>query len=108
MHPVSENTVLANQQLFSNLLSAASIPIHREIKKLVHKGATYSISYSFYLLVSIHVFAAICFGTFNVQQFYVQRLCQKIEKQEKKLCEEIKAGDEELGETNSPKPRHST
>lgn len=71
VYPLSENTVLVIQQLFSNLLSAAFIPCFKAMKNLgegsLHDGTTERPSYtfSFYLLIVVHACATVFFATFN-------------------------------------------
>jgi MFS family permease len=71
VYPLSENTVLVIQQLFSNLLSAAFIPCFKAMKDVgevsLSDGATERPSYtfSFYLLIVVHACATVFFATFN-------------------------------------------
>jgi MFS family permease len=71
VYPLSENTVLVIQQLFSNLLSAAFIPCFKAMKNLgegsLHDGTTERPAYtfSFYLLIVVHACATVFFATFN-------------------------------------------
>lgn len=76
VYPLSENTVLVIQQLFSNFLSAAFIPVFKALKDIqtnVHVGKDGSplggevpqYTFSFYLLIVIHASATIYFATFN-------------------------------------------
>jgi MFS family permease len=71
VYPLSENTVLVIQQLFSNLLSAAFIPCFKAMKDTgrgsLADGATERPSYtfSFYLLIVVHACATVFFATFN-------------------------------------------
>jgi len=71
VYPLSENTVLVIQQLFSNLLSAAFIPCFKAMKDFgsgaAWEGATERPSYtfSFYLLIVLHAAATVFFATFN-------------------------------------------
>jgi hypothetical protein len=81
VYPLSENTVLVIQQLFSNLLSALFIPLFKALRdvratgldeseninnnnnnRLVH-GVPYT--FSFYLLIVIFALATCYFATFN-------------------------------------------
>ena len=71
VYPLSENTVLVIQQLFSNLLSAAFIPC---FKALRHVGSIHNenemlkvpeFTFSFYLLIIIHACSTMYFATFN-------------------------------------------
>ena len=75
VYPLSENTVLVIQQLFSNLLSAAFIPVFKALKDIqtnVHVGKDGGLmaevpqyTFSFYLLIVIHASATVYFATFN-------------------------------------------
>jgi len=68
-YPLSENTVLVIQQLFSNLISALFIPFFRAVRSfgVVVEGDVERPQYvfSFYLLILIHATAAVFFTTFN-------------------------------------------
>jgi hypothetical protein len=71
-YPLSENTVLVIQQLFSNLLSALFIPLFKSLKDVGTKAAEDSgmldhpqYTFSFYLLIVIHAAATVFFATFN-------------------------------------------
>ena len=69
VYPLSENTVLVIQQLFSNLLSALFIPIFKALRDV---GSDESenrhvphYTFSFYLLIVIFAAATCYFATFN-------------------------------------------
>jgi MFS family permease len=70
-YPLSENTVLVIQQLFSNLLSAMFIPCFKAMKDMglgltetrVSERPEYT--FSFYLLIVLHAGATVFFATFN-------------------------------------------
>ncbi|KAL7541980.1 hypothetical protein ACHAXR_012171 [Thalassiosira sp. AJA248-18] len=64
-YPLSENTVLVIQQLFSNLLSAACIPAFKLLRDFSASAPDFT--YSFYLLVLIHALSTIYFASFNAQ-----------------------------------------
>lgn len=72
-YPLSENTVLVIQQLFSNLISAMFIPCFKAMKDLGLGQADAEISvaekpaytFSFYLLIVLHAAATVFFATFN-------------------------------------------
>lgn len=72
-YPLSENTVLVIQQLFSNLLSAIFIPCFKAMKdiRLGQADAEIPVSempeytFSFYLLIVLHAGATVFFATFN-------------------------------------------
>lgn len=71
-YPLSENTVLVIQQLFSNLLSAIFIPFFKALKDV---GSTTFVdgemvqrpdyTFSFYLLIVLHTGVTVYFATFN-------------------------------------------
>jgi MFS family permease len=68
VYPLSENTVLVIQQLFSNLLSALFIPCFKAMKDIGiwsgdHEHPEYT--FSFYLLIVLHATATVFFATFN-------------------------------------------
>jgi len=72
VYPLSENTVLVIQQLFSNLLSAAFIPCFKAMKDFgavtaPEEGTSERPQYtfSFYLLIVLHAAATVFFATFN-------------------------------------------
>ena len=71
VYPLSENTVLVVQQLCSNLLSAAFIPVFKMLRhvatvsKPVGDVEIPEFTLSFYLLVLIHACATIYFASFN-------------------------------------------
>jgi MFS family permease len=66
-YPLSENTVLVIQQLFSNLLSALFIPCFKAMKNIgINKSDEVSeqpeYTFSFYLLIVMHAAASKCTG----------------------------------------------
>lgn len=71
VYPLSENTVLVIQQLFSNLLSAAFIPVFKAMRTVgtVHKipgmDKVPEYTFSFYMLIIIHACSTVFFATFN-------------------------------------------
>mmetsp|Transcript_5347 Transcript_5347/g.11737 ORF Transcript_5347/g.11737 Transcript_5347/m.11737 type:complete len:840 (+) Transcript_5347:52-2571(+) len=94
VYPLSENTVLVIQQLFSNLLSAAFIPIFKALKDVGtsrDESETKSMfevpqfTFSFYLLIIIHAFSTCYFATFNGSYLrYEAELDKKAKKEEEK------------------------
>jgi hypothetical protein len=70
-YPLSENTVLVIQQLFSNMLSALFIPFFRAVKDVgtnADVGDMYErpqYTFSFYLMIVIHATATVFFASFN-------------------------------------------
>eukprot|EP00934_Nitzschia_sp_Nitz4_P004820 Nitzschia sp. Nitz4//scaffold166_size90379//20617//24330//NITZ4_005050-RA/size90379-processed-gene-0.123-mRNA-1//-1//CDS//3329538175//4810//frame0 len=89
VYPLSENTVLVIQQLFSNLLSAMFIPIFKSLKDVGSQQAEGSellerpqYTFSFYLLIVIHTTATVFFATFNGKYLrYEHELQIKAEKE---------------------------
>ena len=75
VYPLSENTVLVIQQLFSNLLSAAFIPIFKALRDVGRTPDASEIedissglpqyTFSFYMLIIISAVATCYFATFN-------------------------------------------
>lgn len=78
VYPLSENTVLVIQQLFSNLLSALFIPLFKALRDVRASGLDESennnnilkhivphYTFSFYLLIVIFALATCYFATFN-------------------------------------------
>ena len=72
VYPLSENTVLVIQQLFSNLLSAAFIPVFKALKNVgTHQPDEKTMfevpvfTFSFYMLIIIHACSTMYFATFN-------------------------------------------
>ncbi|KAL7539707.1 hypothetical protein ACHAXR_009598 [Thalassiosira sp. AJA248-18] len=95
VYPLSENTVLVIQQLFSNLLSAAFIPVFKALRdvgtardeseiKSMFEVPQYT--FSFYLLIIIHAVSTCYFATFDGT--YLRHEAE-LEKKAKK--EELKA-----------------
>jgi len=74
VYPLSENTVLVIQQLFSNLLSAAFIPLFKALRNVGTATSESGIksmfelpqyTFSFYLLIVMHAVSTCYFATFN-------------------------------------------
>ena len=72
VYPLSENTVLVIQQLFSNLLSAAFIPVFKALKDVgtvqTPEKEMFEVpqfTFSFYMLIIIHACSTMYFATFN-------------------------------------------
>lgn len=118
VYPLSENTVLVIQQLFSNLLSALFIPVFKALK---HVGSTKiddaemferpEYTFSFYLLIVIHTAATVFFATFNGKYLrYEHELERKAEEEEED--ERQREGEEAMhpffrghaGESDERKP----
>jgi hypothetical protein len=89
-YPLSENTVLVIQQLFSNLLSALFIPFFKALKDVgtqtigdseLYERPEYT--FSFYLLIVLHAGATVFFATFNGRYLrFEHELQKKAEEQE--------------------------
>lgn len=87
-YPLSENTVLVIQQLFSNLLSAIFIPFFKSLKDIgtqtIDAEGTIIIrpdyTFSFYLLIVIHTVVTVYVATFNGKYLrYEHELQKKVE-----------------------------
>lgn len=94
--PLSENTVLVIQQLFSNLLSALFIPAFKAMKDvgLVDSGERDKPQYtfSFYLLIVLHAAATVFFATFNGRYLrYEKEMEKKALEDKRKAAEEATA-----------------
>ena len=101
VYPLSENTVLVIQQLFSNLLSALFIPIFKAIRDVgstpLNEGdANFTDSsyqrpeytVSFYVLIVLHAAATVAFATFNGRYLRLEHEIEKKEKEEAKKQKE--------------------
>lgn len=90
VYPLSENTVLVIQQLFSNLLSAAFIPFFKAMRDTgivaVEDGATERPEYtfSFYMLIILHAAATVFFATFNGRYLRYEHELEKKAKEERR------------------------
>ncbi|CAJ1969532.1 unnamed protein product [Cylindrotheca closterium] len=83
-YPLSENTVLVIQQLFSNLLSALFIPLFKALKD-VGKGEDDErpeYTFSFYLLIVLHTIATVFFATFNGKYLRYEHELEKKDQEE--------------------------
>ena len=116
VYPLSENTVLVIQQLFSNLLSALFIPVFKQLKDIgigdseTDESSHPQYTFSFYLLIVLHagaskylwskymwIFvpfwsltffsAAVFFATFNGRYLRYEHELQKKEEKERKRQE---------------------
>lgn len=91
VYPLSENTVLVIQQLFSNLLSALFIPVFKALKNVGSDTSDETemferpdYTFSFYLLIVIHTAATVFFATFNGKYLrYEHELERKAEEEER-------------------------
>lgn len=88
-YPLSENTVLVIQQLFSNLLSALFIPFFKALKDIgtermdaseLYERPRYT--FSFYLLIVIHAAVTVFFATFNGRYLRYEDEVAKKDKEE--------------------------
>jgi MFS family permease len=97
-YPLSENTVLVIQQLFSNLLSALFIPVFKALKNV---GTTSDemderpeYTFSFYLLIVLHTGATIFFATFNGRYLrYEHEVQKKAEDEREKFQSMLESGE---------------
>eukprot|EP00579_Thalassiosira_antarctica_P001250 CAMPEP_0201869308 /NCGR_PEP_ID=MMETSP0902-20130614/2867_1 /ASSEMBLY_ACC=CAM_ASM_000551 /TAXON_ID=420261 /ORGANISM="Thalassiosira antarctica, Strain CCMP982" /LENGTH=869 /DNA_ID=CAMNT_0048394793 /DNA_START=81 /DNA_END=2690 /DNA_ORIENTATION=- len=100
VYPLSENTVLVIQQLFSNLLSAAFIPIFKALRNVgtasdesETKGMfeVPQYTFSFYMLIIIHALSTCYFATFNGtylrHEAELEKKAKKEEEKEKLLSD---------------------
>ena len=91
--PLSENTVLVIQQLFSNLLSAAFIPVFKALKDFGRNADEDEMlerpeyTFSFYLLIVIHAAATVFFATFNGRYLRYEQELQKKADEEREANE---------------------
>ena len=90
-YPLSENTVLVIQQLFSNLLSALFIPFFKSLKdigtRVVRGGKVIErpeYTFSFYLLIVLHTLVTVYFATFNGRYLRYEHELQKKDEEERK------------------------
>jgi hypothetical protein len=92
-YPLSENTVLVIQQLFSNLLSAMFIPFFKALKDIgkeaiddpeLYERPEYT--FSFYLLIVLHAGATVFFATFNGRYLrYEQEKAREVQNEAKMM-----------------------
>jgi hypothetical protein len=93
VYPLSENTVLVIQQLFSNMLSALFIPCFKAMKDVGRISADETTeerpayTFSFYLLIVLHAAATVFVATFNGRYLRYEA------EQEKKAKEEQRKAD---------------
>mmetsp|Transcript_32146 Transcript_32146/g.68011 ORF Transcript_32146/g.68011 Transcript_32146/m.68011 type:complete len:1341 (-) Transcript_32146:252-4274(-) len=99
VHPLSENIVFTNQQLFSNFLTAACIPLFKALRDI---SISLPFTYSLHLLLIMHALSTIYVATFDAEN-----LRNKVEEREKKkLREQTKTPDQEIsGSLLLPKPK---
>lgn len=88
-YPLSENTVLVIQQLFSNLLSAVFIPVFKALKDIgagdVDERPEYT--FSFYLLIVLHTAATVFFATFNGKYLRYEHELEKKADEERQVLQ---------------------
>jgi hypothetical protein len=103
--PLSENTVLVIQQLFSNLLSAMFIPFFKALRDVgterisateLYERPQYT--FSFYLLIVLHAGVTVFFATFNGRYLRYERelVRQEGEKRAQEKAE-IEAYEQNVG-----------
>ncbi|CAB9509246.1 Major facilitator superfamily domain-containing protein 7 [Seminavis robusta] len=90
-YPLSENTVLVIQQLFSNLLSALFIPFFKSLKDIgISKSDAEDsaeqpeYTFSFYLLILLHAAATVFFATYNGRYLRYEHELEKLAAKENK------------------------
>eukprot|EP00980_Cylindrotheca_fusiformis_P009924 scaffold2195_cov132-Cylindrotheca_fusiformis.AAC.8 len=84
-YPLSENTVLVIQQLFSNMLSALFIPVFKALKDVGSSDEDDErpeYTFSFYLLIVLHTGATVFFATFNGKYLRYEHELEKKEQEE--------------------------
>jgi hypothetical protein len=93
-YPLSENTVLVIQQLFSNLLSALFIPFFKALKDFGSSNIDDTnmverpqYTFSFYLLIVLHTSATVFFATFNGKYLRYEHELQKKADEERQNVE---------------------
>ena len=99
-YPLSENTVLVIQQLFSNLLSACFIPCFKAFKnfelspvKHAHQAVhPQQFTFSFYLLIVLHAVGTVFFATFNGRYLRLEHEEERNENERVKQQQETPAG----------------
>eukprot|EP00522_Entomoneis_paludosa_P018925 CAMPEP_0172444332 /NCGR_PEP_ID=MMETSP1065-20121228/4383_1 /TAXON_ID=265537 /ORGANISM="Amphiprora paludosa, Strain CCMP125" /LENGTH=1048 /DNA_ID=CAMNT_0013194821 /DNA_START=135 /DNA_END=3281 /DNA_ORIENTATION=+ len=103
VYPLSENTVLVIQQLFSNLLSALFIPVFKELKDIGISQDESGVeqpeyTFSFYLLIVLHAAATVFFATFNGRYLrYEHELQKKDQKDQRKKARQSAAAQDADG-----------
>mmetsp|Transcript_11958 Transcript_11958/g.34263 ORF Transcript_11958/g.34263 Transcript_11958/m.34263 type:complete len:1330 (-) Transcript_11958:135-4124(-) len=110
-YPLSENTVLVIQQLFSNLLSALFIPFFKSLKDIgtsaIEDGEIVErpeYTFSFYLLIVLHTLVTVYFATFNGKYLRYEHELQKKEEEE---AEYGVRGEEQPSHPTYPDQAHS-
>ena len=101
VRPISRDTICVLQQLFSNLLSAACIPLFRVLKSILASTPEYT--YSFYLLVLIHALSAALFASFDAQSLHRKEENEEEERMMKKREQTKSPGV--IGTISYPKPK---
>lgn len=104
VYPLSENTVLVIQQLFSNLLSALFIPLFKALKDVgtasKEENAKFEApmyTFSFYMLIIIHACSTLYFSTFNGKYLRHEAELAKKAKQEQEQNEYLMQQQQETG-----------
>lgn len=103
VYPLSENTVLVIQQLFSNLLSALFIPIFKALRDVgtEQKDVTMfevpQYTFSFYLLIIIHAVSTLYFSTFNGKYLRYEAELEKKAKKEEEQNQYLMQQQQEMG-----------
>ena len=107
-YPLSENTVLVIQQLFSNLLSALFIPFFKSLKDIGIGGRDDGpgiekpeYTFSFYLLILLHAGATVFFATFSGRYLrYEHELEKEAQKEKNKLDRALRSRPIPFGHQN--------
>lgn len=99
--PLSENTVLVIQQLFSNLLSAMFIPFFKALRDVgterISETELYErpqYTFSFYLLIVLHAGVTVFFATFNGRYLRYERELVRQEQEKRGQVREAEAFEE--------------
>lgn len=91
VYPLSENTVLVIQQLFSNLLSALFIPCFKAMKDIGREAGDEEerpeYTFSFYLMIVLHAAATVFFATFNGRYLRLEHEVKKKAKEAQRRAE---------------------
>jgi MFS family permease len=111
VYPLSENTVLVIQQLFSNMLSALFIPCFKAMKDVGRVGADETTAerpaytFSFYLLIILHAAATVFFATFNGRYLRYEHEQEKKAQEEQRKAEVAAAAFQPV--RRGPGPGHA-
>jgi len=114
VYPLSENTVLVIQQLFSNLLSALFIPCFKAFRDFgvrtsgvdnEYASEQPQYTFSFYVLIVLHAAATVFFATFNGRYLrYEHELEKKATQERKKAAKLTSRMHDAAGQTPEQQP----